>query len=79
MDQTHRLSFQVFIEECHRSFPSQLGGLGIVARWIGVIMKRVVDVIVPVQGIGLVCRFQGFFIGWDAGIDALVEPGLVQQ
>src|SRR5690349_14543638 len=67
------------LQELHRTRPSEVRRCLVVARFRSVIVEGVVralideDLIVDVRGL------QRILVGGDAGIDAVVEPGVVEH
>src|SRR5688572_22585374 len=73
------LSRQMLLEEFQRPAPGQVRRFLVVAGLVGVVEEGVLGAVVHVEGVVLAALLQGVLEGGDAGIDALVGSGIVQQ
>src|SRR5690606_32488579 len=74
-----RASLQLLLEESHRAGPRHRGRLLVIARGVGVVVEGVVHVIVDKELIVHAVFLQRRLEVGDAGVDALVEAGIVQH
>src|SRR3546814_19264796 len=72
-------SSELFLEEVHRASPRLLGRLLVVAGGVGVVVESVVDVVVDEDLVIDPVLLQGGLELRNAGVDALVEAGVVQN
>ena len=70
---------EVLLEERDRARPGELGRVLVVARLVGVVVEGVVGALVDVELVVDARVLERLLVGRDAGVDAFVEAGIVQQ
>src|SRR5262245_8749309 len=69
---------EVLLEERDGAAPGEIGRR-LVVTVAGVVVERMIDVRIDVDGELLARRLQRRLVGGNPRIDALIEPGIVQQ
>src|SRR5690242_3350464 len=69
-------SGKLLLQKCDGPPPGLLCSFSIVACSIGIVVESVVNAVIDEDLVPLAVLLQRGLKGWDAGIDALVEPGI---